>query len=97
MVTGNVLMLPAVVMRPMTFAPKNGSVNQRAPSGPAAISAGPLPGGVGTENSVMRPAVVIRPILLVRASVNHIAPSGPAAIRNGSLFEVGTGNSLTAP
>ena len=39
------------------------SVNQRLPSGPAAIPYGRLP-AVGTGNSVTTPAVVIRPILL---------------------------------
>src|SRR2546422_80928 len=45
-------------------------------------------------NSVMAPAVVIRPILSPTASVNHRFPSGPAVIPTGSLLAVGMGNSL---
>ena len=43
----------------------------------AAQSAGSAPLG-GTGNSVITPAVVIRPILVY--SVNHSAPSGPAVM-----------------
>ena len=49
------------MIRPILLPPN--SVNQRLPSGPAAMPAGSLL-AVGTVNSVMTPAVVIRPILL---------------------------------
>ena len=51
----------AVVIRPILLP--SASVNQRLPSGPAVMPRGLLP-AVGTGNSVMTPAVVIRPILL---------------------------------
>src|SRR5712692_9327426 len=71
------------------------SVNHIRPSGPAVMSKGKvLP---ATGNSVIAPAVVIRPILLALNSVNHSAPSGPTAIRRGSLFAVGMENSLKCP
>src|SRR5207245_403101 len=80
-----------VVRRPILLPCR--SVNQSAPSGPAATNNGSLR-TVGTGNSLMLPAVVIRPILLPFNSVNQSAPSGPATIPAGSLFVVGTGNSL---
>ena len=49
------------------------------PSGPAAMPKGLLL-AVGMGNSVMTPAVVIRPILLPSYSVNQRLPSGPAAM-----------------
>jgi hypothetical protein len=52
------------------------SVNQRLPSGPTEIPAGPIPFLDG--DTVMIPAVVIRPILPLKSSVNHRFPSGPA-------------------
>ena len=55
------------------------SVNQRAPSGPAAMPWGPL-FDIGIEYSVKLPVVVIRPILFAKCSVNHRAPSGPETI-----------------
>src|SRR5207247_1675470 len=55
--------------------------NHWAPSGPATISLALLP-GVGSGNSVIAPAVVIRPILLLK-SVNHNAPSHPAVMAKG--------------
>src|ERR1700731_3351421 len=83
-------MTPAVVIRPILL----NSVNQRAPSGPAAIPPDTL--AVGGENSVMTPAVVIRPILLLMfSSANQRAPSGPAVIPMGSLLAVGIANSVT--
>src|ERR1700676_4356090 len=80
------VMIPAVVIRPI-LPP---SVNQRAPSGPATMSRGYLPGH-GSGNSVIWPPVVIPPILLPSASVNHNAPSGPAAIFTVRLLDVGIG------
>jgi len=74
-------MAAPVVMRPI-WLPLD-SVNQRAPSGPAAIPKG-SPLAVGIANSVMTPAVVIFPIFEEerpeRRSVNQRLPSGPAAI-----------------
>jgi hypothetical protein len=37
---------------------------------------------------VITPAVVMRPILLLKNSVNHSAPSGPAAMSKGLLLAV---------
>jgi len=71
-------------------------VNQRAPSGPAVMSDGKL-SGVGMANSVMVPAVVIRPILLAPNSVNQRAPSGPAVMPTGKLLAVGRANSVMTP
>src|SRR6266853_1428943 len=75
------------------------SVNHRAPSGPAVMPWGkPLvPLGVGIGNSVITPAVVMRPILLAFCSVNHRAPSGPVVMIWGSLLAVGIGNSVITP
>src|SRR6266567_2576398 len=138
--SGNSVILPVVVMRPIASpgAPSPGvTVNHSAPSGPAAMPAAsvsatgrvnwrmcPLAGLIApirpsdsvnhirpsgpavmskgkvlpaTGNSVIAPAVVIRPILLALNSVNHSAPSGPTAIRRGSLFVVGMENSLKCP
>src|SRR4029077_8105360 len=72
------------------------SVNQRLPSGPAAISPGKLP-DVGIANSVMAPAGVIRPIRLPSRSVNQRLPSGPAVIPPGALRDLGIGNSVMVP
>ena len=81
------------------------SVNQRLPSGPAVIPTGPVvvvlaalgEEGVGSANSVMMPAVVIRPIWLPSDSVNQRLPSGPAAIPAGMLLAVGSANSVMMP
>jgi hypothetical protein len=83
---------PAVVIRPILLGEV--SVNHRFPSGPPAIEVGPLPEVVG--NSVIMPAVVIRPILSA-PSVNHKFPSGPAAMPPTPALAVGTGNSVTTP
>ena len=71
-------------------------MNQRLPSGPAAMPPGAL-SAVGIGNSVTTPAVVIRPILLPSASVNQRLPSGPAAMPDGRLLAVGIGNSVMTP
>src|SRR3989442_725765 len=68
------------------------SVNHRFPSGPAAISVGPMPAFEG--DSLITPPVVIRPILLPPASVNQRFPSGPAVIPLGKATAVGRLNSL---
>ena len=52
---------PAVVMRPMRWRPP--SVNQSAPSGPAAMPPGAAP-GAAIGNSVIVPVGVMRPIRL---------------------------------
>ena len=56
---GNSVTTPAVVMRPILLVSL--SVNQSAPSGPAAMPKGLL-AAVGIGNSVKSPAVVMRPI-----------------------------------
>src|SRR5205809_52725 len=81
------------VMRPILLPAC--SVNQRLPSGPAAIPIGLL--AVETENSVNVPLGLMRPILLPSNSVNQRLPSGPAAIPIGPLWAVGTENSVIAP
>ena len=60
-------------------------MNQRLPSGPAAIPSGKLSAGMPAENSVTTPAGVIRPIRLPSSSVNQRLPSGPAVISSGAL------------
>ena len=72
------------------------SVNQRAPSGPGVMSVRALL-AVGRVNSVMTPAVVIRPILSLVCSVNQRAPSGPVVIPAGPLSAVGMVNSVMTP
>ena len=81
-------------MRPIAL-PKL-SVNQRSPSGPAAIPNG-RPRSSERGNSVIRPAGVIRPIALPRCSVNQRLRSGPTAIPTGSASSVGIVNSVTLP
>ncbi len=55
----NSVTTPAGVIRPILPA---SSVNQRLPSGPAAIPCGKLPGVIPAEYSVTVPVGVIRPI-----------------------------------
>jgi hypothetical protein len=55
-------------------------MNHRFPSGPAVMPRGSLL-LVGTENTVIAPPVMIRPILFPLNSVNHRAPPGPALRR----------------
>src|SRR5262249_19359973 len=66
-----------VVIRPIWLA--FASVNQRLPSGPAAIPTGRL-SAVGTGNSVTAPAVVILPIWFASDSVHQTLPPRPAAM-----------------
>jgi hypothetical protein len=73
-------MVPDVVIFPI-LCPLF-SVNQRFPSGPAAMAKGELE-GVGIGNSEKAPATVRRPTLFALLSMNQIAPSGPAAIPTG--------------
>jgi hypothetical protein len=70
-------------------------VNHKAPSGPAVIPNGRL-AGVVTGYSVITPAVLIRPILLLSVSVNHMAPSGPMVIPCGTLLGALSGNWLNS-
>src|ERR1700758_4942394 len=51
----------------------------------------------GKGNSVITPAVVIRPILLPAFSTNHRLPSGPAVIPSGDALAVGIGYSVIVP
>jgi hypothetical protein len=48
-------------------------------------------------NSLITPAIVIRPILLVFDSVNHKAPSGPATSAPRETLILGTGYSESTP
>jgi hypothetical protein len=80
---GNSLTVPPGVIRPILLPVA--SVNQRLPSGPAAIPFGLLPPEMPVENSVTAPLGVIRPILLELNSVNQRLPSGPAAISTSWL------------
>src|SRR5512135_2996254 len=86
-------------MRPIAGA---NPVNHRFPSGPEVIGAG-LASSAGSGNSVMTPAVVMRPIFPIAfgsrklVSVNQRLPSGPAASPLHCAPTVGTGNSVTVP
>src|SRR6516225_6365760 len=90
---GNSVTTPAVVIRPIWFAPN--SVNHRLPSEPTAMLVGPLPDVMPLENMVTWPEGAIRPILLNEDSVNHRLPSGPGVMLEGA--PAGTGNSLMLP
>ena len=57
---GNDVARPAVVMRPITL--EAGPVNQSAPSGPVTIPESPSKGWSASENWVMAPVAVMRPI-----------------------------------
>ena len=56
-------------------------VNHSAPSGPSVMPCGPLVMPIG--NSVITPAVVIRPIRPLSSSVNQRLPSDPTAMPIG--------------
>lgn len=71
---------PSTVIRPIRSA--FSSVNQSAPSGPAAIPYGPAP-AVGTAKEHAFPSVSIRPIRWSRIRVNQSAPSGPTVSTAG--------------
>src|SRR5258706_12994878 len=90
-----------VVSAKRPILPEVNSVNHSAPSGPVVMPSGVLR-GVGIGNSVITPAVVMRPILpgtdsLAKPSVYHSAPSGPVVINWGTLGVVGILNSVIAP
>src|SRR3989442_14950420 len=96
---GNSLKRPEVVTRPMLATSEKGSprsVNQSAPSGPAAIPSSTL-AGVGTGNSLKRPEVVTRPIWLANVSVNQSAPSDPPVIAPSPPEAGGLDNALNLP
>ena len=76
----NSVTTPVVVMRPIRSIPR--SVNQRLPSGPAAMPKGFAPAVIPALNSVTAPAGVIRPIGPA-PSVNQRLPSGPAVMEKG--------------
>ena len=62
-------------------------VNQRAPSGPAVIAAGPSPLGSGYFDTT--PDVVIRPIeFAAEKLVNQRAPSEPVVMSVGQSLPV---------
>ena len=61
------------------------------------MSNGQQAGLVRSENSVITPLVVIRPILLEPFSVNQRLPSGPGAMPQGMADLVGTANSVIEP
>src|SRR5262245_54149833 len=63
-------------------------VNHSAPSEPAAMPVGRALGD-GTQNTLIEPAVVIRPIWLDPARVNHSAPSGPVVMDPGAWEKPG--------
>src|SRR4051794_31391340 len=84
--TGNSLIVPAGVIRPIRAVPPSSvSVNQALPSGPAAIAPGPAP-GLGVGNSVTRPSVVMRAMRLAYGSLANAVPSGRTAMPNVSPF-----------
>src|SRR5205085_2904826 len=80
--SANLLKVPVVETLPIALLAC--AVNQRLPSGPAAIPTGSSR-AAGTVNSLNVPLVVIRPILLVPDSVNQSLPSGPAVIPTGAV------------
>src|SRR5258708_7006304 len=90
---GNSVILPDVVIRPMDDPTGPISVNQRSPSGPAAILRA-LAGGESL-NSLIFPMGVIRAILL--PSVNQRLPSGPVMIPVAGVFAEDNENSLNVP
>ncbi len=74
----NSVTVPVVVIRPILFAEP--SVNQRLPSGPAAMSRSPALAVMPDEYSVATPPVVIFATRFAVCSVNQRLPSGPAVI-----------------
>src|SRR5580704_6196186 len=85
-VTGNSLIDPEVVIRPILEATL--STNHKLPSGPETMASGPA-NELESGNSLNDPDVVTRPILPGLDSVNHNAPSGPAVMPTGMLAPVG--------
>src|SRR6267143_2435244 len=83
-----------MVIRPILFPP---STNQRFPSRPTVMPAGPLFGWGSTNSAMMSPRGVMTPIVLPVNSQNQRFPSGPGARPRGELFAVGIGNSVILP
>jgi hypothetical protein len=77
------------------MAPLLLSVYHRLPSGPFVMTHG-LKKFVDV-NSVIAPAVVMRPIFPELNSVNQSAPSDPSVIEKGPLFAVGVAYSVIPP
>src|SRR5947207_2473221 len=77
------------------------SVNHKLPSGPAVMPPGESEGG--KRNTFVAPVGVIRPILLLgplvvpETSVNHALPSGPTMMAGELLPAIGSVNRLTFP
>ena len=104
---GNVVTLPAGVIRPITAAlVPSTPVNQRAPSGPEVMSTGrtyrvefTVGKALTTRPGVIRPMLL--PPLLRSYSVNQRASSGPVAMRPSRLLTAplgcGTANSVMVP
>src|SRR5438309_1446343 len=90
-VPNSLVTVPAGVMTPILSAVD--SVNQRLPSGPVTMPAGPAP--TVRANSVTAPAGVTWPILLAPGSVYQKFPSGPVVIPCGAGAAVLSGNSVT--
>src|SRR5262249_22497212 len=75
--------IPAIVIRPILFTP--GSVNQSAPSGPAVIPAGLLPGVAVAKAVTPTGGGGNWAIWLLPARVTQRLPSGPVTIPVGLL------------
>src|ERR1019366_621650 len=73
--------VPVVLSRPMRLP--ECSVNQRLPSGPEVIPAGPLLEWGNLTYAIFASGAT-RPIRLPAVSVNQTAPSGPAVIRSAN-------------
>src|SRR5262245_41811059 len=82
-------------MRPT--APPISSVNQRLPSGPAAMAVGWLVVGLGSANCRTCPPAVRRSIRPPLRSVTHTAPSGPAAAPKGPPLGLGSWQTASVP
>jgi hypothetical protein len=81
-------MEPAVVIRPILWLPRAPcSVNQRAPSGAAAMSMGP-PSAMGMGNSLMDPDLVMLP-LREKAVADQRAEASPAVAGSAAACWVG--------
>ena len=61
------------------------------------IESGRAPGEMPSENSVMSPFGVMRPMALTSVSENQTLPSGPRMMPSGPAFGVGSGNSAISP
>src|SRR5260221_5739500 len=87
-----------VVSAKRPILPEVNSVNHSAPSGPVVMPSAKVR-GVGIGNSVITPAVVMRPILPgtdspANPSVYPTAPAGPVVLNLRTLGAVLTGHSV---